>query len=367
MKTPPYSKADLLSLQTLSAMLNDLIGIDFVLSGKGKTDGSNIRKLITAKLEQYDLPNPSKTWEVIPEKGKGIPKITRHYVDTYIITGSKSYNLQVWNRIPNSNDPQIITESGDWITPRDVRYVLVRVIEGKIACIMLMSIDYIIKNFGKFGNPTIKHQFLLPPKVRTSINQSKGKVYFKADSENMKKLLANGFVKPSKNFALFPSEKEVIPIEELVKAIAPKIIGLNVKYLETKVKGQALEKIILESLGYDLNEGVKLEGQYPDIRHQLLEIKDQDSQTVDLGKYTPLEESIIYKEHDITTADIRYLIVLVDRKNNVVTGMILCAGKDLSSYGNYVNGVSGKCQRSINLVKLEKYIGKCVVNPQIGD
>ena len=40
-------------------------------------------------------------------KQKGVPSFLREYIDTYIITTGNSYNLQVWNRNPNSASVQV--------------------------------------------------------------------------------------------------------------------------------------------------------------------------------------------------------------------------------------------------------------------
>jgi hypothetical protein len=53
-------------------------------------------------------------------------------------------------------------------------------------------------------------------------------------------------------------------------------------------------------------------GGYPDIPNQALEVKVQDSATVDLGKYTPEYEETITSYLQVTTKDMRYLIALTD-------------------------------------------------------
>ncbi len=101
-KIPPKSTLNLSKPEILIEYFKELIDFPFELTGKTRTDGSNIRKLIASILEKHPLPElaDSKDYEIVPPKKKGIPKITREFIDTYIVTNGNSYNLQVWNRIP---------------------------------------------------------------------------------------------------------------------------------------------------------------------------------------------------------------------------------------------------------------------------
>ncbi|MCH7481205.1 MAG: hypothetical protein IIC79_07430 [Chloroflexi bacterium] len=104
-KIPPKSPKQLTEPDTLADILSVLIGKPFNITGKARTDGSNIRKLIASTLEKHDLPElaAEEEYEIVPPKGKGVPRIVREFIDTYIVTSGTYYNLQVWNRIPASN------------------------------------------------------------------------------------------------------------------------------------------------------------------------------------------------------------------------------------------------------------------------
>ena len=114
-KTPPISICKLTPPGKLVKHLSELVGTTFILTGKTRTDGSNIRKLIASTLEKYPLPELAETgqYEIVPPRGKGIPKIKREFIDTYIVTSGTSYNLQVWNRYPASHTLLIKYESGE--------------------------------------------------------------------------------------------------------------------------------------------------------------------------------------------------------------------------------------------------------------
>jgi len=124
-----------------------------------------------------------------------------------------------------------------------------------------------------------------------------------------------------------------------------------------------LERKVLELLGYATAKEDLLHGAFPDIPNQLLEVKVQDSQTVDLGKFTPETEEIINEELNITTFDIRYLIALTNPDTEIIEGIILSPGEKLGDVFSYVSDKSYKCQRSIPMSFFELYKGKVVINP----
>jgi len=179
-KIPPKSPQTLTKPEVLVKIFSSLIGQPFKLTGKTRTDGSNVRKLIASTLESHDLPELSEIseYEIVPPKRKGIPKITREFIDTYIVTSGSSYNLQVWNRIPASNTLLVKYESGESLHCNDVRFVIVRIDINKsiVASIIILTPEYIERTFGKFGKPTIKHQLLISLKTRKAIYERKDKI-----------------------------------------------------------------------------------------------------------------------------------------------------------------------------------------------
>ena len=89
-----------------------------------------------------------------------------------------------------------------------------------------------------------------------------------------------------------------------------------------------------------------LYGAFPDIPNQLLEVKIQDTQTVDLGKFTPENEEVINEELNITTYDVRYLIALTNPDTEVIEGIILSPGEKLGEVFSYVSDKSYKCHET---------------------
>ena len=366
-KTPPLSPQHLTPPKTLIKRLKGLIYKDFRLTGKTRTDGSNLRKLIASTLEQYPLPEvaPSDDYEIVPPKKKGLPKIALEFVDTYMVTSNDTYNLQVWNRIPASSSLLVQYESGETLRCRDVRFILVRIdaVKHQITSIVILTADYIEKHFGKFGKPTIKHQLLIPAKVRKSIIESNEKILYAPDTEKLSSLVNRRFARPKSDMSETPQAHQIFSIELLKKRVAKSLIGQKLDIASTKNRGQALEKKVIELLGYGLDDTDVLHGAYPDIMNQLLEVKVQDKQTVDLGKYSPEIPDIIVEDLDLTTEDVRYLIALTNVETTEIEGIILFSGKQLGDICSYVSDKSYKCQRSIPMAFFDKYEGKVVFNP----
>ena len=142
LRLAPLRFSSLTPPDILAERLRPLIGVEFQLSMFPRTNGSKIRKLIVETLEQYPLPEPCprQLYTVVPLKGKGVPRILRKYIDTYIVTTGRQYNLQVWNRNPTGQAALIEYASGDKLAAKDVRYLIALVskdtgiIEGLVLC-----------------------------------------------------------------------------------------------------------------------------------------------------------------------------------------------------------------------------------------
>lgn len=367
-KTPASSPKELTKLEVLKKRLEPLIGTDFILTGKSRTDGSNTRKLIARTLENYPLPKAATDgeYEIVPPKKKGIPKIVREFIDTYIVTSGKSYNLQVWNRIPASQTLLIKYESGESLKCVDVRFIMTKidVAHGKISSIIIATPDYIVDKFGTFGKPTIKHQLLISSKIRKKIYESDDKIMFFKDSKKLSYLIRHDFEPPKTNMVEEAKSNEILAIGLIKTMVAEKLIGFKLAADSTKNRGQSLERKVLELLGYPSSDSDLLYGAFPDIPNQLLEVKVQDTQTVDLGKFSPEKEEIIIEDINVTTFDIRYLIALTNPETEIIEGVILSPGQKLGEVFSYVSDKSYKCQRMIPMDFFEKHKGQVVINPE---
>lgn len=143
------------------------------------------------------------------------------------------------------------------------------------------------------------------------------------------------------------------------------MIGHTIEPGATKNRGQKLEEIIANALGYTIREKELLAGGYPDIRNQALEVKLQDSPTVDLGKYSPEYEEVVPKCAGFSTRSMRYLIVLTNPETNIIEGAVLSSGSKLGKHFTYIADKSYKCQRSIPMSFFDGLKGMSVFNPTI--
>lgn len=359
-KIPPSSKNELSTPEQLVENLKSLIGEKFPLTGKPRTDRSNFRKMVTNHLLSNYIPEEAVEYEIVPPKQKGVPSFLREYIDTYIVTSGVNYNLQVWNRNPNSSSVQVDLKNGETLLASDVRFVLGKInVDEIIESIVIMTPEYIENRFGKFGKPTVKQQLIISNKKREEILKKHSMIV--ADTNISVDLLdtENNTVVGDVNIKDEP--ERVLPIETINQQVTEKLLGEKLDIsLSTKQRGQQLERMVAYQLGYKrLHEG--LEGGYPDIRNQMLEVKVQDSPTIDLGRYSPQFEEQINEE--FTTRTIRYLIALTDASNGKIDGVVLCPGDELGKHFTYVAEKSFKCQRNIPMSFFDEYKGQVVYNP----
>jgi len=344
-----------------------LLGTSFHVTGKPRTDGSNLRKLVSTTLLSNDISLQAEigSFEFIPPKKKGIPRLIREMIDTYIVTTGNSYNLQVWNRYPNSRAILVKYSNGETIQCKDIRLVFIKIdIENElISSIVILTPEYMEARFGKFGKPTIKHQLLILPKQRDMVIKSENSILSFPDTKKLTYRIRHTYDVPHANMIKEPNFNDLFSIQLLTEMVAKKLIGRTLEENDTKNRGQALERLVLQLLGYSEDNLHSLAGGYPDIPNQLLEIKVQDTPTVDLGKFSPETEELVMDNLEITTSDIRYLIALTNPQTNAIEGIVLVPGERLGEIFTYVSDTSFKCQRSIPMSFFEELKGKCVFNP----
>ena len=364
---PPIHKTHLTPPDDIASRLHSLIGTPFKLTGKTRTDGSNVRKLVARTFAKFPLPEPcpQSSHSIVPPKGKGVPRILLEYVDTYIVTAGDTYNLQVWNRNPASDSIQVEYNSGETLSSRDVRFVFLRVNPQAqtISSILVLTPDYIESKFGRFGKPTIKHQIIIPPKVRDKALDQTPPGIFCSDTSALSQHVTGKYAIPTSPIGDKPILDQLFSLKLLREMLVDGLIGEPLDQMATKNRGQALERLVACLLGYKISDAELLEGNFPDIPNQALEVKVQDSPTVDLGKFSPQFKECVPSCPSLTTLDVRYLIALTDAETGIVQGIILCPGEKLGEHFSYVSDTSFKCQRSIPMSFFDMYQGQALYNP----
>lgn len=365
LKRPPASKDQLTSPQDLAKKLQTLINRPFKLSGKPRTDGANLRKLIGSILATDSPPSAATSgdFKIIPPRKKGVPKILLEYIDTYVVSTGVSYNLQVWNRNPDSQSVQIEYDEGTQLNSSEIRFVLAKVDAtlNIITGIVVLTPDYIVKKFGQFGRPTVKNQLMISQHSREKILENTGGLLFFDEAEQVGN---PDNIRNLSNYSIHdePTHESLLPISTIRDIVAKQIIGQTISPGATKNRGQVLESLFLKSFGYKMR-GSGLIGGYPDIRNQALEVKVQDAQTVDLGLYSPEFLESVPKCGGFNTRNMRYFIAFTNPASGIIEGGVLCTGDKLGRYFTYVSEKSYKCQRTIPMTFFQGINGKSVFNP----
>jgi hypothetical protein len=370
LKIPPALPSLLTSPEVLVQRLRCLVGQSFILTpgnNKTRTDGSNLRKRVEYVLEETPLPEPAVegSYKVLIPRAKGVTRIRREWLDTFIVTTGDTYNLQVWNRNPSEPIPQIEYSDGSYLRANEIRLALIRVDPERqvIRAVVIMTPEYIVKHFGKFGKATIKEQMIISERKRAEILAMRPPILFATDDRNVKRMLCRNPSVHGKSIKNPPDGTCLYPLEYIRDKVAAKLIGRRIEPGATKTRGQQLELMVARELGYDMPDGEALVGGCPDLPHQALEAKIQDRATVDLGRYSPQFEEAMPSCPQFTTHTVRYLIALMDNATSKCVGIILCSGRHLTTHFAYVAERSFKCQRSIPMAFFDRFDGRCVFNP----
>lgn len=215
---------------------------------------SKVIKQEVCKILGYPIPKSFK---------KTQPRFPGQLFDTYI---QKSDNLQIWNEdIAPSRRYVIIKVSEDDIVEK------VKVVNGKT----LSTLD-------TTGTLTQKYQARLSP------SNANLELVSAIDTELLQSILKSRQFPTSFSSSPIenPSAKNLLPIEIIFERLR-RLIGHrfpDTGYDQERNRGEQLHRLICEALGY---RSYSDDGSFPDIRHQLIEVKLQTSPTIDLGLVRP--------------------------------------------------------------------------------
>lgn len=135
----------------------------------------------------------------------------------------------------------------------------------------------------------------------------------------------------NKNPITEPILGEILSINEIYERLKPIVAQTfrNPGIDQERNRGAELHKLVCVALGYSNYQD---NGQFPDIKHQLLEVKLQTAATIDLGLISPNSETPLdmQKIGNITIrhCDVRYVIFYGFIENDFVkvTNLILTNG-----------------------------------------
>ncbi len=308
-------------ISKLETILNDgLYG--FSTSGLPNRTRSKVIKQQICELLGYPIPKSFK---------KTQPRFLGQNFDIYV---QKSNNLQIWN--------EGISD--------DRRYVLIQISnKDQIQSVKVVT-GHILAQLDKTGTLTQKYQ------ARLNVSNEFSKLISPKDTENLRRALRSASIVDNQihdkkeayaSSIKPPSAHDLIPIGLLFERLKP-LIGHKFKdagYDQERNRGAALHRLICEQLNY---KQCPDDGRFPDIQHQLLEIKLQTSFTIDLGLIRPDDQNLlnlpslngVYLRH----CDVRYALFYgaTDGSEVVLTHFFLTTGEGFFNQfpqfqGNVIN------------------------------
>lgn len=236
------------------------------------------------------------------------PRFPGQFFDTYV---QKSNNLQIWN---------------EEIAPAR-RYVMIRVGEDDVITRVKVVTGDTLALLDTTGTLTQKYQARLIPGAT--------KAELLADEDTG---LLQSFVQPGVDLAGIaspvnhPRAGQLLPIEEVFERLRSLVGGrfADIGYDQERNRGAALHRLVCQYLGY---ADYRDDGRFPDVRHQLLEVKLQTSPTVDLGLVCPDSQEALdvpkIEGHQIRHCDVRYALfyATTDGENVTLTHLLLTTGE----------------------------------------
>lgn len=240
------------------------------------------------------------------------PRFFGQQLDIYT---QKSLNLQIWNEELSPERRYAIIE----VTDNDTIGV-VKVVNGQQLAILDTT-----------GTITTKYQ------ARLERGDASLELISKTDTPDLVPhvrpgLQFNATVSPVRT----PASGELLPIQEIFNRLA-QLVGTTFPDPgrdQERNRGAALHGAVCRSLGYSRYEDT---GQFPDVTHQLLEVKLQTSPTIDLGLVQPNSESrldvgqvgLFHPRH----CDTRYAVFFAETDNTTVriTNLYVTSGADFFS------------------------------------
>jgi hypothetical protein len=304
------NEISLIEIHELQILLSKhLVGLD--LSGLPLRTRSKVVKSKICEALGYPIPKSFI---------KSHPRFPCQNLD---VMTQKSHNIQIWN------------EEIDF----ERRYAVIKLEQNDIVSKVRVVTGEVLSSLDKTGTLTQKHQALLPI-------ESESLLFSKTDTEAVKAWLSTEDFKPACLPTDPPQKGKIYAISALYKLLSG-LIGHKVSEIskdQERNRGSLLHKEICRVLQFD---EYKDNGAFPDIPNQLIEIKLQTSQTIDLGQHSPNDEKCVLGS--FVSNDIRYVIFYGDSESGMVTlkKLFVVNGDDFFKLNKEVKGISKKIQLPI--------------------
>lgn len=236
------------------------------------------------------------------------PRFPGQFFDTYV---QKSNNLQVWN---------------EELAPTR-RYAIVRVREDDVITQIKVVTGNELASLDTTGTLTQKYQ------ARLTLGDARAELITDTDTD-----LLRPFVQKEVDLTALaslldhPRAGQILAIRNIFERLQP-LIGLgfpDIGYDQERNRGAELHRLVCERLGY---ADYRDDGQFPDVRHQLLEVKLQTSPTIDLGLICPDSKEALnmprIEGRGIRHCDVRYALfhAATDGRSVTLTHLFLTTGE----------------------------------------
>jgi hypothetical protein len=282
----------------LEQLLNAAMG-GVSLAGLALRTRSKVVKEHVCRALGYSIP---------PSFKKTHPRFPGQFFDTY---AQKANNLQVWN---------------EELAPAR-RYVIIRIGDDDVITRVKVVTGDTLALLDTTGTLTQKYQ------ARLITGPFDAELISETDTDLLQPLLQSKV-----NLAVVaspvshPRAKQLLPILEVFKRLQA-LVGQtfpDIGYDQERNRGAALHRLVCQQLGY---ADYRDDGQFPDVRHQLLEVKLQTSPTIDLGLVRPDSEQALdvpkIDGQQIRHCDVRYALfyAVTDGQNVKLTHLFLTTGE----------------------------------------
>lgn len=269
------------------------------LAGLPLRSRSKVVKGYVCKALGYPVPSSFRNTQ---------PRFPGQLFDTYV---QKSNNLQVWN---------------EKLSPTR-RYVLIRVSEDDIITKVKVVTGDTLALLDTTRTLTQKYQARLIP------GEAKAELIVEEDTKLLRTFVGLGLdLSAIASPVSHPQAGQLMPIREIFDRLQP-LLGArfaDIGYDQERNRGASLHRLICQKLGYT---DYKDDGRFPDVRHQLLEVKLQTSPTIDLGLVCPASDEKLdvpkIGGQQIRHCDVRYALFYAstDGEMVILTHFFLVTGE----------------------------------------
>jgi hypothetical protein len=235
------------------------------------------------------------------------PRFPGQAFDAYV---QKSDNLQVWNEELAVSRRYVVIR----VSARDV-VTRVKVVTGDTLAVLDST-----------GTLTQKYQ------ARCSVGESAYELVTPTDTEVVRPAVSAAKRTAGASPVDPPQEGQLLPISVVYRRLQS-LVGQRFSDAgcdQERNRGSALHQLVCRALGY---RSYQDDGRFPDIRHQLLEVKLQTAPTIDLGLVRPNSTEPLDVPNlggrQVRHCDVRYAIVWGEVSGRVVllTQLIVTTGE----------------------------------------